>query len=227
VGCAFKPAGSDADTEEVSSAPLRRRRATPLAVVVLLVLATAACTPDQRDGLALKSQRGAWLAVPPEVPLPPLPDPQAAAATLAGVDANGDGVRDDVELLIASAFRDPQQVAALRRVAVSVQKTLVVGWAIAQSGQRGEVPLSWLPAAKWVMRGNVMAGACVAAVFGAYEDASVERTAAARAQAALDRVVRAMLDTDERRAAYGEVERLLSGDSAVIKPLEAAVNPCE
>lgn len=193
---------------------------------MLLLAATAACTPDQREGLALKSPRGAWLSAPAEVALPPPPEAGAAVATLTGVDANGDGVRDDVERLIAAAFRDPQQVAALRRVAASVQETVVVGRAIAQAAERGASPAPLLPAAEAAMRGNVMAGACVAAVFGAYRDPSADRASLAQAQAALDAVVRAMLDTEERRAAYAEVQRLLAGEGSVIKPLEAALNPC-
>ena len=44
--------------------------------------------------------------------LPPEPDPAADSATLAGIDANNNGIRDDVERAIYSAHKNSAKVAA-------------------------------------------------------------------------------------------------------------------
>ncbi len=45
-------------------------------------------------------------------PLPPQPDSITNNATLAGVDANENGIRDDVEIVIYNAHKDSAKVAA-------------------------------------------------------------------------------------------------------------------
>ncbi len=45
-------------------------------------------------------------------PLPPAPDTVANNANLAGVDANHNGIRDDVEIAIYNAHKDSAKVAA-------------------------------------------------------------------------------------------------------------------
>lgn len=53
------------------------------------------------------------------IPVPPEPDPVANNATLAGIDANGNGVRDDVERVIANTssthteFSDSMKIAKI------------------------------------------------------------------------------------------------------------------
>jgi len=43
--------------------------------------------------------------------LPPEPDPTANSATLAGIDSNGNGIRDDVERAIYLKYKDTPRVA--------------------------------------------------------------------------------------------------------------------
>lgn len=60
------------------------------------------------------------------VPVPPTPDPVTNASTLAGVDSNGDGVRDDVERLIALKFGlQSKQLATAAHVGRTLQKLVV------------------------------------------------------------------------------------------------------
>jgi len=53
--------------------------------------------------------------------LPPAPDPQLADATVEGVDANENGIRDDVELEIFKRFKDLKLRAAALQYARAVQ----------------------------------------------------------------------------------------------------------
>lgn len=47
--------------------------------------------------------------------------------TLAGVDANGDGVRDDVEVqLVNYVQNDTKRLAAMRQAAVAIQNLIVL-----------------------------------------------------------------------------------------------------
>jgi hypothetical protein len=204
-----------------------RTLAPPAAVAAALVLLLTACAPEELRYLADERSRGIWLDAPAPVALPALPDPTQNDATVPGVDSNGNWVRDDVELWITQTYgRQPQQVAALTRVAVAAQKTLVVGLAI-EGKQPGAVPgENWLAAAESVMRGNVMAGACVLAVFGAYGDASAEREKARIARAAVEGVVTRVANTPERIRAFAAVQRLVQDNGAVVKPLEASLDPC-
>jgi hypothetical protein len=186
----------------------------------------AACTPEQREQFSLYEGRGVWLRSEAAHAPPPVPDLAANNATLPGIDRNGDGVRDDVEILIAVRYKDPQQAAALRRLALAVQRTVAVGAAIEDAVVRGRPMAEWDEQAESAMRANIMAGACVAAVFGAYEDPSGSRTQARAAWAAVDEVVRGMLNTEARIGAYEAVERLVEDERTIVKPLEAALNPC-
>lgn len=58
-----------------------------------------AVTPDASSGLTVGSEMINGISVPPE------PDPTINNATLAGVDSNQNGVRDDVERVIAGASK--------------------------------------------------------------------------------------------------------------------------
>lgn len=201
-------------------------------IVITALLASAwlgaGCSPEDLRYLNEHSRKGQWLEVKHEAALPPMPDADANAATLPGIDQNRNGVRDDIELWIVQTHgRDPQRAQALQRVAAAVQKTVSVGVGVADAYERGQKPESWLPAAQAAMRGNVMAGACVVAVFGAYEDDSPERARAQAARGAIEAVAQRVLDTDERRLSYQIVERLASDGGEFIKPLDAALNPCQ
>lgn len=57
--------------------------------------------------------------------LPPMPDPQVNKATIAGVDSNKDGIRDDVEIWIAQKWTPgaPKYFAA-RQIARSTQREI-------------------------------------------------------------------------------------------------------
>jgi hypothetical protein len=59
------------------------------------------------------------------ISVPPEPDPVANNATLAGVDSNGNGVRDDVERRIATASTSEAQFSVRLAIAKEYQKTLV------------------------------------------------------------------------------------------------------
>lgn len=55
--------------------------------------------------------------------LPPEPDPIENNATLAGVDSNGNGIRDDVEIAIYTKYQDEPKVAvAMLQYAKALQK---------------------------------------------------------------------------------------------------------
>ena len=58
--------------------------------------------------------------------LPPDPGPDNDQ-TLDGIDSDGDGVRDDLQRFIAFNFDVPEQVAALRQLARSLQVAILVG----------------------------------------------------------------------------------------------------
>src|SRR3989338_2241679 len=57
--------------------------------------------------------------------LPPAPDPALKDATIQGIDANGNGIRDDVELAIFEKYPDSARVrAALLQYAKALQMEL-------------------------------------------------------------------------------------------------------
>jgi len=53
--------------------------------------------------------------------VPPEPDSALNNATLAGVDSNNNGLRDDVEIWIASSFKSPAERAVVAQMAKSMQ----------------------------------------------------------------------------------------------------------
>lgn len=69
----------------------------------------------------LPAERINGIAVPPE------PSPAANNATLSGIDLNGNGVRDDVERVLASQFGRSPSVAAFMRFAIAEQQVLLTG----------------------------------------------------------------------------------------------------
>ncbi len=62
------------------------------------------------------------------IAVPPEPDPELNNATLAGIDVNGNGVRDDVERLIAMEFGDsPTKHEDATKFAATQQQMLIEG----------------------------------------------------------------------------------------------------
>jgi hypothetical protein len=87
--------------------------------------------------------------------LPPTPDPKAVDATVAGVDANNNGIRDDVELAIFKAYpTSPYTRAAELQYAMTEQMFLTdvfdtATWkAVAELNDRASVCLSQFDANK-------------------------------------------------------------------------------
>ncbi len=88
-----------------------------LSVAVLLLCALAAA-PASAQAAAAPPQLSA------DTP-PPAPPGAAGKATLAGVDANGNGVRDDLEPFLLSHFgKRPQVLRAVANFAISVQAAM-------------------------------------------------------------------------------------------------------
>lgn len=79
---------------------------------------TAAAVPGGWKGRAPKYEVINGITVPPE------PAPSINNATLAGVDVNGNGVRDDVERGIARASSNPQQFSKVMMLAKAYQIVL-------------------------------------------------------------------------------------------------------
>lgn len=73
-------------------------------------------TPSDPAQLLFQPARGL-------APLPPAPAPGAAQASVAGVDANGNGVRDDLDLILAQALshlRDTASAASFAQLPAGV-----------------------------------------------------------------------------------------------------------
>jgi hypothetical protein len=79
-----------------------------MALVAAAVL-VASCGGSGSSSDAVVAERINGVAVPP------LPDPVASAATLAGVDVDGNGVRDDLDRRIATEFGTDPAMHALAR----------------------------------------------------------------------------------------------------------------
>jgi hypothetical protein len=78
-----------------------------------------------------------YLAIDPDCQVEPPPDPpgnnnlppdpgEAGKATLEGIDADGDGIRDDIQRYIALTYPESSKTrAALRQAAIALQKTIL------------------------------------------------------------------------------------------------------
>lgn len=79
--------------------------------VLFLALAASGCTPPDDGGNSLP------------------PDPGAAGkVTLAGIDSDNDGVRDDIQIAIYDRYPNNIQIQnALKQSAKTLQNTLIVG----------------------------------------------------------------------------------------------------
>lgn len=71
------------------------------------------------------------------VAVPPEPPPELNNATLAGFDVNGNGVRDDVERVLASSFGSSPLVATYLRFATAEQQVLLTGSSLALAASDG------------------------------------------------------------------------------------------
>jgi len=119
------------------------RRCVPvICAVALLAMACASEEPgggSSDDVPTRKQERGMVLPTPEPPDTPPVRETNAEALersgvlrtldrtdTLAGIDRNNDGIRDDIEAYIASTFPDPAQQAAARQSAASLQAQMLV-----------------------------------------------------------------------------------------------------
>lgn len=85
---------------------LTPKRITAVLLLLLLAIACGGCGGGGEDGgSAVERING--------VPVPPAPDPDANDETVAGIDSDGDGVRDDVQRFIAQEFGSDPDAHAL------------------------------------------------------------------------------------------------------------------
>ncbi|HQR72071.1 MAG TPA: choice-of-anchor D domain-containing protein [Burkholderiaceae bacterium] len=85
-------------------------------------------TLRQNQALPFIPARIVWEITAPinGIPVPPLPDPVANQATIAGVDANQNGIRDDIDIYLATSFgTDVAQYETAVQHARSLQVALV------------------------------------------------------------------------------------------------------
>lgn len=91
-----------------------RTRFAALAAMVLATIFIVACVNNTDDNVI----NG--------IHVPPAPDPSANKATVAGVDSDQDGVRDDVQRFIAEQFgTDPAKYSEMISLARSEQAAIV------------------------------------------------------------------------------------------------------
>jgi len=133
------------------------------------------------------------------------PDPgEAGKATLAGVDSDGDGLRDDVQRYIALTYQDSEKVkASLTQQAKMMQDALL------ESGNKEK---SIRNAEK-----SSNSSACLSYVFG-----SLEAKRAAR-----DKLNLIILNTDERNYAYIAYNEQLGGEVFFSVPYNERASACE
>lgn len=166
-----------------------------------------------------------WIRVDRAVALPDEPDAAVNRATLAGVDRNANGVRDDVERSIAAAHGlHSERAEALRRAAVTVQGVIAVGGQIWLAREQNRTPSLNADDITRMHEQTTLAGACVLKTFGAdYGDAGRQA-----GEAALRSVVEALLNTPERQYAYALVLPLTQ-DPVSLQAQQPLffLNPCD
>lgn len=166
-----------------------------------------------------------WIRVDRSVALPPAPEPARNAATLAGVDANGNSVRDDVERRIAEAWGlHSERAEALRHAAITVQGVIATGGQVWLATEQGRAPTINSDDLRRMQEQTTLAGACVLKTFGAdYGDEGRKA-----GEAALRGVVEALLDTPERKYAYALVMPLTQ-DPVSLQQQQPLffLNPCD
>jgi hypothetical protein len=143
------------------------------------------------------------------VVVPPEPPADLNNATLTGFDANGNGVRDDVERLIATAHPQSARArAALMQSAAATQRLLV------SSGDSQESRLQYLGAATY----------CSAAAFMAGPD---DVTGGARALDASRRLRAQIINTSDRILAFANANAGLGGTFVKAPPFAEAASYCQ
>ena len=166
-----------------------------------------------------------WIKVDRAVDLPPAPEPARNAATLAGVDANANGVRDDVERRIAEAHGlHSERAEALRRTAMTVQGAIAVGGQLWLASEQGRQPAIGADDLQRVREQSALAGACVLKTFGADYDEAGRQSG----DAALRAIVEQLLDTQARQYAYALVMPLTQ-DPVSLQQQQPLffLNPCD
>jgi len=165
-----------------------------------------------------------WIKVDAGLTLPPAPDPARNAATLAGVDANTNGVRDDVEHAIAAAHGlHSERAEALRQAAITVQMAIANGGQVWLAREQGRVPVVNADDLKRMLEQSTLAGACVLKTFGADYGDEGRRAG----EAALRQVVEMLLDTPERQYAYAQVMPLTPDEGSLQQQPLLFLNPCD
>ncbi|QQG37941.1 MAG: hypothetical protein HYS26_00055 [Candidatus Kaiserbacteria bacterium] len=118
--------------------------------------------------------------------LPPAPDPALADATIEGIDSNGNGIRDDVELAIFAKYPNDKKIrAAELQYAMALQMYLT----------KVMNTETWVAAVQQESR----AYGCI------FENAS--DPALENARKTSERVEGLVLNTDGRKSAYDRVEK--------------------
>jgi hypothetical protein len=130
--------------------------------------------------------------------LPPPPDPTLANATIAGVDANDNGIRDDVELAIFAEYPTSSATstairAAELQYAMDLQAKIVK--VIDQT--------TWVAATQQEGRGY---------------DCVLDSSSAPYATQLIDQVKSLVFNTDERRSRAGEIGKLSTSFSVLSEP---------
>jgi len=139
----------------------------------------------------------------PLATLPPDPG-EAGLATIAGIDSDKDGVRDDVQRFVALTFPDSQRTeAALLQLAKSYQAWI-------------EVPADDVDAAYAASEKNARATECLFAV------TTTEKAYAARIELKLQ-----ALNTDARQDNFFATDKLLSGGVFETTPDFQSGSTCE
>ncbi len=133
------------------------------------------------------------------------PDPgKAGKATLAGIDSDDDGLRDDVQRYIVLTYQDSEKTrAALTQEAQMMQNALLDAGNKEKSIRHGEE--------------SGRSSACLSYVLG-----SLEAKRAAR-----DKLNSIILNTDERNYAYFAYNEQLGGEVFFSVPYNERVSACE
>ena len=126
---AFNPSLADSGADEFKADDFRARECVQLCKENLYQgecapLSDGCCHPDYLD-----TDPDCWSEPPPEPPggdnLPPDPG-EAGKATLAGIDSDADGIRDDIQRYIALTYPDSQKTrAALRQFTFALDKAIM------------------------------------------------------------------------------------------------------
>jgi hypothetical protein len=121
--------------------------------------------------------------------LPPDPS-EAGKITLAGIDTDGDGVRDDVERLIAFMNISVQQSSILQDIAKNMQQDITIAMPKDDAIQQ--------------IRQELTSGECLRYLLGTEQAIALKK-----------QVREAMLNTRERLLAYAAIDALFGGETTL------------